>query len=84
MKLYNPLKEHIVQAGDKYFVRKLIFLTWVYKSRNGHRSGEPIWWFIWEYAMKYCECLSLEEARALRDKKWIDPDKTPKVKVIHG
>jgi hypothetical protein len=88
MKLYNPFKAHIVQSGDKYFVRRLDFPSWVYKEKYSlsfqNATKKPRWWFIWEYVTKYCDCSSLEEARTLRDKKWIDPNKTPKVKVIHG
>ena len=92
MKLYNPFKAHIVQADDKYFVRKLDFPIWVYKERSVSELDADIklfhykdrWWFAWENVPYYCACNSLEEARTLRDKKWTNPDKTPKVRVIHG
>lgn len=88
MKLYNPFKAHVVQTADKYFVRRLDFPTpvWVYKSSVGwlRDNKKPLWWFAWEYVVKYCTCDTLEQARILRDKQWVDPNKTPKVKVIHG
>jgi hypothetical protein len=83
MKLYNPFKAHIVQAGDKYFVRKFNFPIWVYKGRVP-LDNKAIWWFVWEYVSKNAACTSLEEACALRDKQWVDPNKKPKVRVIHG
>ena len=84
MKLYNPFKAHIVQYGDSYFVRRLDFPIWVYKETMTFYDREPRWWYLWEYVNRWCTCSSLEQARALRDKKWIDPNKTPKLKVIHG
>ena len=92
MKLYNPFKAHIVQAGDKYFVRKLDFPIWVYKERSVSELDAYIklfhykdrWWPAWEDVPYYCACNSLEEACALRDKQWVDPNKKPKVRVIHG
>ena len=89
MKLYNPFKAHIVQTTDKYFVRRLDFPTpvWIYKSSVGLHlllDKKPNWWFSWEYVVKYCPCDTLEQARILRDKQWVDPNKTPKLKVIHG
>jgi hypothetical protein len=86
MKFYNPFKPHIVQFADKYLVRRWSVICWEYKETSTWRNDEPHWWTLWEYVRKYCICTSLEQARALRDKEWIDPTKKPKVKtkVIHG
>jgi hypothetical protein len=84
MKLFNPFKAHIVQCGDKYLVRRWYLLAWFYKETESFRHEEPHWWNSWEYASKYCECDSLAQAIALRDKKWLNPNKKPNMKVIHG
>jgi hypothetical protein len=86
MKFYNPFKAHIVQCGDKYLVRKFNGLFWVYKETSTFGNDELRWWLDWEYVSKYCVCNSLEQAMALKDKRWIDPSKKPKgkMKVIHG
>jgi hypothetical protein len=84
MKLYNPFKAHIVKHEDKYFVRRWYLLAWEYKETETFRNEEPHWWNYWEYVSKYCVCNSLEQARVLRDKEWVNPKKTPKLKVIHG
>jgi hypothetical protein len=84
MKFYNPFKPHIVQYQDKYLVRRWNLMAWEYKERESFRNEEPHWWNYWEYAIKYCSFNSLEEAIALKDKVWVNPKKTPKVKVVHG
>jgi hypothetical protein len=80
-KFYNPFKPHIVSCGDKYLVRRLDFFLWSYKETLTFRNEEPHWWSMWVYVNKHCMCDSLAQAIALRAK--VDPNKKPKMKVIH-
>lgn len=79
MKLYNPFKAHIVQSADgRYAVRRHCLIGWEYKD-NGKVSCSTAWWYVLEYAKKWCFVDTLEEAIALRDKL-----KKEQFKVIHG
>lgn len=58
MKLYNPFKWHITKAGDRYFVRKLMFIMWCYLDADDID-------FTWlsTYRDKHCTFYSLDKAR---------------------
>jgi hypothetical protein len=79
MKFYNPFKPHIVQYGDKYFVRKWSLTYWTYKENNLkfiRLHGDP-WWRTFKFAQLWCSADSLDEAIKIRNHESV------KVKVIH-
>ncbi len=81
MKFYNPFKAHIVQFfNGKYAVRRWSVLGWVYKEHTTYGNDNIYWWNAMEYVKKWCMVDTLEEAKALRDKRKLKV----KTKVIHG
>ena len=84
MKFYNPFKAHIVQFENKYLVRRFNCMIWEYKEINTLRDEKPNWWYLWENALRYCSSDSYQEAVKVKDKVWVNPNKTPKLKVVHG
>jgi hypothetical protein len=82
MKFYNPFKAHIVQfSNGKYAIRRWSVLSWEYKEHTTYGKESVYWWTAMEYVKKWCMVDTLEEAKALRDKRKI---KVKKVQVIHG
>lgn len=81
MKFYNPFKPHIVQfPNGKYAVRRWSVLMWEYKEHITFSDEEIFWWNAMEYVKKWCMVDTLEQAKALRDKRKLKV----KTKVIHG
>jgi hypothetical protein len=81
MKFYNPFKPHIVQfSNGKYAVRRWNLLAWEYKEHITFGNEVIYWWNAMEYVKKWCMIDTLEEAKALREKRKIKV----KTKVIHG